>query len=147
MVRLAQIAVVLVLVFAAAQFIRPQRTNPAIEASRTIEARLASDARLISVLHRACFDCHSNATAWARYSQIAPLSWVIASAVAEGRHALNFSEWADYPPEQQRALLARSCQDASANKMPPSVFTLLRPEARLSPPEIQMICAAAVQTP
>jgi hypothetical protein len=48
------------------------------------------DTRELSV--RACFDCHSNETEWAWYSNVAPLSWLIQSHVDEGREELNFSE-------------------------------------------------------
>lgn len=136
------VAVVLVLVFAAAQLVRPERTNPPIDASRTIQARLGASSPPVAVLDRACDDCHSNATVWSRYTQVAPLSWAMASGVAEGRKAVNFSEWAAYSPERQRALLAQSCQDASGGKMPPGVYTLLRPAARLSAKDVQTICDA-----
>ena len=61
-----------------------------------------------------------------------------------GRKAVNFSEWAAYPPEQQRKLLVESCQDASAGKMP-GPYTLLHPEVRLSGQDVETICAAARQ--
>ena len=64
----------------------------------------------------------------------------------EGRaKAVNFSEWAAYPPEQQRKLLVEACQDASEGKMPGRPYTLLHPEARLSVQDVETICAAARQ--
>ena len=142
--RLQQTAVVFVVVFAAAQLVRPERANPATDASRTIQAHVGTTSGLAAVLDRACRDCHSNATVWPWYTQIAPLSWLMARGVAEGRKAVNFSEWAGYPPEVQRTLLSVSCQDVSSGKMP-GPYTLLRPETRLSSQDIEMICAAARQ--
>ena len=81
---------------------------------------------------------------WPWYAQIAPVSWVLARGVAEGRNAVNFSEWGAYSPEQQRDLLAASCQDVSEDRMP-GVYTMLDPETRLSPQDIETICAAARQ--
>jgi hypothetical protein len=69
----------------------------------------------------------------------------MAYAVTEGRKAVNFSEWAAYPPERQRKLLVESCQDASEGKMPGRPYTLLHPEARLSARDVETICAAARQ--
>jgi hypothetical protein len=74
---------------------------------------------------------------------VAPLSWLMARGVSEGRKAVNFSEWGAYSRDQQRALLAMSCNDASTGKMP-GVWTLLHPEARLSEPDVRTICAAAL---
>jgi hypothetical protein len=68
----------------------------------------------------------------------------MAQAVMEGRNAVNFSEWTGYPPAQQRLLLAMSCDDATKGKMP-GAYTLLRPETRLLPQDIETICAAARQ--
>ena len=143
MKRLLLALAVLAIVFAGAQFMRPTRTNPPTDASRTLQARLGPANSAAAVLERACNDCHSNETVWSRYTQIAPLSWAIAAGVAEGRKAVNFSDWDAYPPERRQALLAQSCDDAAGGKMPPSVFTALRPEARLSPQDVKAICAAA----
>ena len=49
-----------------------------------------------------------------------------------------------YPPDVQRTLLSVSCQDATSGKMP-GPCTLVRPETKLSPQDIETICAAARQ--
>jgi heme-binding protein len=141
--RLMQAAAVFV-VFAAAQLVRPERANPATDVSHTIQAHWGTASGLVAVLDRACSDCHSNRTVWPWYTQIAPVSWLMAYGVTEGRKAVNFSEWAAYPPERQRKLLVLSCQDASEGKMP-GPYTLLHPEARLSAQDVETICAAARQ--
>lgn len=143
--RLVQAAVVLVVIFAAAQLIRPQRVNPSIDPRRTFQAHMRTANELVAIVDRACRDCHSNATVWPRYSQVAPVSWLMAASVAEGRKALNFSEWGSYSPEQQQELLAMMCRDVSTGKMPGGLWTQLHPEARLSAKDIEMICAAAEQ--
>ena len=70
--RLRQTAVVFVVVLAAAQLIRPQRANPATDASHTIQANVGTASGLVAVLDRSCRDCHSNRTVWPWYTQIAP---------------------------------------------------------------------------
>jgi hypothetical protein len=140
--RLEKAAVVFVVVLVAAQLIRPDRTNPATDATRTIAAQAGTQKELVAVLDRACSDCHSNATVWASYTEIAPLSWLMVYAVEEGRKAVNFSEWATYPSERQKQLLAESCQDVTAGKMP-GAYTFVRSETKLSPRDIDTICAAA----
>lgn len=143
--RLKRAAVVLLVVFAAAQLARPARTNPPIDANRTLQARMGTASGLGDVLDRACGQCHSNATEWPWYTNIAPVSWLMAYGVKQGRKAVNYSEWAAYPPERQRALLVASCQDASSGKMPGSPYTQLYPKTRLSPQDVETICAAAHQ--
>src|SRR5262249_18743510 len=101
-----QAAVALVVIFALAQLIRPPRTNPPIVPGRTIQAHVGPASGLGAIVDRSCRDCHTNATVWPRYSQVAPVSWLMAYGVAKGRSAVNFSEWGSYTPERQRELLA-----------------------------------------
>jgi len=135
--------VVLVVIFAAAQLVRPERANPPTDPSHTIQAR-AGTSGLTAVLDRSCRDCHSNQTVWPWYTRVAPASWLMAYGVSKGREAVNFSDWAAYSPEQQRALLAASCTDARSGKMP-GVYTLIRPETKLSPRDIETICVPGGQ--
>ena len=143
--RLKQAAVVFIILLAAAQLVRPARTNPPTDATRTIHAHVEATSGLGAVLDRSCRDCHSNATVWPWYTQIAPVSWAMAYGVREGRKAVNFSEWAAYPPQTQRTLLKASCQDVTNGKMP-GAYALLRPETRLSRQDIETICTAARPT-
>lgn len=142
--RLKQAGVVFVIAFAAAQLVRPERANPAIDAGRTIQAQVGTASELGAVLDRACRDCHSNRTVWPWYTQVAPVSWAMAYGVTAGRKAVNFSEWGAYQPAEQRTLLTASCEDASTDKMP-GAWTLLHPEAKLSAHDVETICAAARQ--
>lgn len=142
--RLTQAFVVFIAAFAAAQLVRPERANPATDRGRTIQAHIGSGSGLAAVLDRACRDCHSNDTVWPSYAQVAPASWLMAYGVSKGRKAINFSEWDAYSPDVQRMLLSASCDDVSSGKMP-GIYTLLRPETRLSPQDVETICTAARQ--
>lgn len=143
--RWKQALALVAILFAVAQVIRPERTNPPTDPARTIRAHLGASTTAAAVIERACSDCHSNATVWPWYTHIAPVSWLMAYGVTEGRKAVNFSEWGAYQPELQRTLLVASCKDASTGKMP-GPYTLLHPEMRLSPQDVETICAAARQS-
>ncbi len=140
--RLIQVAVVFLVVLAAAQLVRPDRANPPIDPTRTIQAHIGAASGLAGIVDRSCRDCHSNATVWPWYTQVAPLSWLMARGVNEGRKAVNFSEWGSYSPTQQRMLLSASCDDVSAGRMP-GPWTFLHPEAKLSVQDVEAFCAAA----
>jgi hypothetical protein len=138
--RFTYTAIGLVAAFAAAQLVRPSRANPPTDPSHTIGAYAGTE--VSAILERSCRDCHSNATVWPRYAEVAPLSWVMSYAVTKGRNAVNFSEWSTYPPDVRRMLLEASCQDVSAGKMP-GVYARLHPETRLSAQDVETICRAA----
>lgn len=136
---------VFVAVLAAAQFVRPDRSNPPIDQGRTIRAHAGTPSGLATVLDRACRDCHSYQTEWPGYARVAPVSWLMAYAVRKGRSAVNFSEWSAYTPEQRSILLGLSCQAASEGTMP-GPYSLIRPETKLSAEDVQTICTAARHT-
>ncbi len=142
--RLKLASVVFVGVFAAAQLIRPDRSNPATDTSRTIQSQMSTASGLVPVLQRACSECHSNATVWPWYTRIAPVSWLMARGVMEARHAVNFSEWGSYSPDEQQVLLAASCDAAAAGRMP-GLYARVDPKARLSADDVKTICDAARQ--
>jgi len=83
-----------------------------------------------ALAQRACFDCHSNETAWPWYSNVAPVSWLLQRHVTEGRERLNFSTWGTGHQEVEHA--ARLIQQG---EMPPWDYLLLHPAARLGDAE------------
>ena len=134
----------LVAVFAAAQLSPPaEATGLTTDPSHTIQATLPASSELGPVLQRACGDCHSNVMKAGWYTQVAPLSLVMARAAIDGRKAVNFDEWSAYSPEQRRAFLVASCADARAGTMPIPVYLRFRPDAALSARDVETICGAS----
>lgn len=80
--------VLLVLVgLIAIQFVPVNRDNPPVVSEPKWDSPQTK-----ALAERACYDCHSNETKWPWYSNIAPVSWLVARHVHEGRSELNFSE-------------------------------------------------------
>lgn len=144
MSRFAARAVIVALVLLAAiQFVRPPRTNPAIDPEHTLQAQVAASHPAIPVLARACQDCHSNLTTWPWYSRVAPASWLVAHDVTEARTAVNFSEWVRYDAERQRKILRDACDEVTEGEMPPSMYVLAHPEARVTSADVRAVCDLA----
>jgi cytochrome c551/c552 len=118
---------VLATALGAAQVFRIDRTNPPVTGD------IAAPSEVKAVLRRACYDCHSNETVWPWYSEVAPVSWLLAHDVGEGRDELNFSAWAAYTPAQRRKKLKESAEEVAEGGMPPWYYVLMHPEARLGP--------------
>jgi hypothetical protein len=83
---------------------------------------------------RACYDCHSNETAWPWYSSVAPMSWLVQQDVEEGRNKMNFSEW-DSPQKAEH----EAAEQVQKGKMPLWFYVPLHPQARLSAEEKQTL--------
>lgn len=82
-----RVALMAVVVLVGIQFIPVDRSNPPVTSD------VQAPAEVDAILRRACYDCHSNETVWPWYSRVAPVSWLIAEDVEEGREELNFSTW------------------------------------------------------
>ena len=122
------------------QFFQPVRSNPASEVSASFEAVARPPSEVSAILERTCRDCHSNHTVWPWYSAVAPVSWLIAQDVQEGRSHLNFSEWGRLTPESARSNVRETCEEVRKKKMPPWYYLQLHPEARLNQTEITTLC-------
>jgi hypothetical protein len=115
--------------FVAIQLVPVARTNPPVLAEPAWDS-----AETRALAGRACFDCHSNETQWPPYARIAPMSWLVARDVSEGREELNFSEWGR--PGEDNEEDEDSTEDVVEvileGEMPPASYLLLHPEARLT---------------
>jgi len=97
-----------------------------------------------ALAQRACFDCHSNETTWPIYTRVAPASWLISHDVDDGRRHLNFSEWGvgRTADSSRRAKVAdESRKEISRGDMPPGIYLVLHPDAKLSEAEKQQLIA------
>jgi hypothetical protein len=91
-------------------------------------------------IERACQDCHSSRTRWPWYSNVAPVSWLVAGDVADGREHLNLSSWAAYNRSRKSALLEDACKLVKRNAMPLPIYITMHGEAKLADVERQEIC-------
>jgi hypothetical protein len=133
-------AIVIAVLLVAFQFIRPARTNPPVDESRTISANAHLTPEVAAILDRSCNDCHSNRTRWPWYSNIAPVSWFVISHVNEGRREMNFSDWAGYSQEDRQAYLKKMCREVERGDMPLKSYLRLHSEATLSGEDVKTLC-------
>jgi Haem-binding domain len=134
------IAVVVLLVI---QLFRPHLTNPTVNPQNAIQAAMPVPPDVQSILERSCYNCHSSKTRLPWYSNVAPVSWLLASDINEGREDLSFSEFATYSKAKAARKLQQTCQEVKEGDMPPWYYVPLHPDGRLSPADEQRICAWA----
>lgn len=127
--------IVATVVLAAIQLVRPARTNPVAAPGNTLAAQVEVPAEIGAIFNRACIDCHSNRTHWPWYSEIAPVSWLLVQHVNEGRSKMNLDNWDDATSFKD------ICQEVRTGGMPIKNYLFLHPTAKLSPQEVQAVCA------
>jgi len=85
-----------------------------------------------AVLRRACYDCHSHETKWPWYSRVAPVSWMVAYDVHEGRDHFNLSNFQDLSEGTQVKVRAAALEEVEEGEMPLWYYLPAHPEARLT---------------
>jgi hypothetical protein len=124
---------VALLALVALQLAPVERTNPQVESAVPVAAELKT------VLKRSCYDCHSNETKWPWYARVAPVSWLVANDVKEGRKEVNFSVWNQYSENRRARKLKEIVEQVEQSKMPQWYYVLVHPEAKLSASDREMI--------
>jgi hypothetical protein len=125
-INLVRIVLVVVIVLVGIQLIPVNRSNP------PVEEEVPASPEVKAVLKRACYDCHSNETIWPGYSLVAPVSWLLAWDVREGREELNFSTWNRYNQKKRGKIIKEIWEEVQEGEMPPWFYLPLHPDARLS---------------
>ena len=127
---------VVVAALVAIQFFRPSRTNPPSDPAASFEAVAQPTAEVASSVKRACGDCHSNQTVWPWYCNLAPVSWLVAHDVNDGRKHLNFSAWNRPGPEGEMPDMGEACEQIRAGTMPLRSYAIpgRLPDHRIGPP-------------
>ncbi|HQU82503.1 MAG TPA: heme-binding domain-containing protein [Pyrinomonadaceae bacterium] len=131
---------VLLLAFIVIQFIRPDFTNPPVNAADKIENSMQIPDNVKTVLARSCADCHSNETKYPWYSKIQPSAWFLKDHIDEGRHELNFSIWNTYENRRKKRKLDEICEQIESKEMPLPSYLWIHGDAKMSEEDIKIVC-------
>ncbi len=104
-----------------------------------VETEMPASDEVRAVMERSCYDCHSNEARWPWYAHVAPVSWLIAHDVEEGREHVNFSTWNRYDEEEREEIREESLEEAEEGKMPLPIYLTMHPDARLSEADIAVL--------
>jgi hypothetical protein len=119
----------------------PDRLSSAhADPAMALAARAIVPPDVSGLLHRACYDCHSDETTWPWYARVPVGSWVVTRDVEHGRKQMNFSRWGAYNPFDRADMLDKVCERATKHEMPLRPYTWLHAEARLTDADIAALC-------
>jgi hypothetical protein len=111
-----------------AQLIPVERSNPAVDLD------LDAPIEVKAILKRSCYDCHSNEVDWPWYSYVAPISWLVAHDVNEGREELNFSEWNKHSSNTE--MKEEIIEEIEEGKMPLPIYLITHSDAAITEKEL-----------
>jgi hypothetical protein len=121
----------------AIQLIRPDFTSASVDEATTLRA----DTPTMNLIKNSCYDCHSNETKYPWYRNIAPISWVMADHISQGRKSLNFSNWEKIDPKIKLERLKRAKETINNQLMPKSEYLMFHEDAVLSSDEKQLLAS------
>lgn len=127
-----RIFLALIVLLLLSQVVRPAKTNPPVDPTRTIQTLTRMTPEVDAILKRSCNDCHSYETKWPWYSHVAPASWLVVYDVNEGREHLSLSDWASYSRKRAIHLLDEMDEQIRKGDMPLGKYVILHPGAALS---------------
>jgi len=127
------IVIVVIIVLIGIQFVPVDKTNP------PVTGEIKAPENVMQILRNSCYDCHSNEVKWPWYSNVAPMSWLVAYDVDEAREHMNFSEWASYSPEDKAEDIEEIWEEVEEGNMPLWYYVPLHPEAKLSDNDKEII--------
>jgi len=134
------VAIVVVVGLVAIQFVRSDRSTPPIVAADTLQASMQVPPDVDAILTRSCGDCHSNATVYPWYSNVAPVSWWLDNHIGDGRRQINMSVWNTYSPKKKANKLKEVCEQIQAGEMPLPSYLWIHRDAVLKEGESKTIC-------
>lgn len=138
-----KIALGCVVLLAAAQLVRPEKNLSAASGPNDIAVKHPVPPKVLAVLHRACYDCHSNHTRYPWYAEVQPAGWWLNWHVSEGKRHLNFSEFGAYPAKRAGKKLDELIDEVEQHTMPLRSYTWVHRDARLTPEEVKLLTAWA----
>ncbi len=95
--------------------------------------------QVATLLHNACYDCHSNNTNYPWYDKIQPFAWFLEGHIIDAKRGLNFNEFETYTPKKQQKKLKGIRFVMEKDVMPLDSYKLMHAESRLSKEERQAI--------
>jgi cytochrome c551/c552 len=130
-----------VLLFGLIQLAPVERSNPPVVTSVKWDSPQTQ-----ALFERACADCHSNQTVWPSYASIAPISWLVARDVTEGREQFNISDLGSMNSRRINRLPEEISEKIREGEMPMPIYLTMHPSANLSDAEKQSLIDGLAHT-
>lgn len=106
---------------------------------KSITHTALADEKVLTLLRRSCFDCHSNQVQLPWYAKIAPSSWFLAGHINDGKSNLNFSEWEGYSRRKKIGLLEDIGEEVESGGMPLKSYLIIHRDARLDSGQVSAL--------
>jgi hypothetical protein len=136
-----KILIGLLFLMIAVQFYRPMQNRHPSAMPDHISKLVAVPDSVETILHKACYDCHSNNTMYPWYAHLQPINWLMNRHINNGKAELNFDNFKAYTPRRRINKLRSIENSVEDGTMPLASYTLIHKNAVLNQNEKQKIIA------
>ncbi|WP_417197186.1 heme-binding domain-containing protein [Bizionia sp.] len=134
-----KILIVLLVVFAIAQFFGPEKNTGDIATVQPFLTETNPPEDVTAILKETCFDCHSNHTRYPWYNTITPINYWLAEHVNDGKKHFNVSVWNDYSAKKKGHKLEELIEMVEEKEMPLDSYLWTHQEANLTDAQIESV--------
>lgn len=134
-----KILIGLLIVFVVMQFFQPKRNISEVIPDTDFIIMNNPPEEVVAILKTSCYDCHSNNTSYPWYNKVAPVSYILANHVNEGKEHLNFSEWGTYNDHQKEHASEEIMEEIEEHHMPLKSYISMHKDAVISEEEIKIL--------
>lgn len=127
---------IVLIILVGIQFIRPARNEGQADTPQDITHSVQVPAQVLTTLKASCYDCHSNHTTYPWYTNIQPIGLWLNNHVNEGKHHLNFSDFASYDQKRMAHKLEETAEEIEEGHMPLPAYTLIHTDTKLSKEQV-----------
>ena len=114
------------------QFIRPEKNIAKGPSASNITGSFAVSEKVLAVLQRSCYDCHSNNTVYPWYAEIQPVGWYLNKHIQDAKRGLNYDEYLTYRLMKQYRRFNDVIEKLGKDEMPLPSYLLIHRYAKLA---------------
>lgn len=126
-----KLAIGLLILFIAAQFIQPSLNQGNSSGPHDITKAASVPGNVMQVLKRSCYDCHSDHSNYPWYDRISPISWWVADHINDGKRELNFTQFNQYTTKKQLHKMEEIRETVEKGEMPLESYLVMHGDAKL----------------
>lgn len=121
------------------QFFRIDKSVPEVNTNEDFITMENPPEEVKNILQKACYDCHSYATVYPWYAEVAPVSWWLADHIEEGREHLNLAAWGSFDLKRKKHKIDEMIEEVEEGEMPLKSYTIMHSDADLSDEEKELL--------
>ena len=138
-----KILLLLLAVFAIAQFFGPDKNEGDLASLDRFYTETNTPENIKIILNESCNDCHSDVSRYPWYNNITPVNYWMAEHINDGKKHFNISNWSTYSVKKKDHKLEELIEMVEEKEMPLDSYTWTHEDAKLSQDQIDAVLAWA----